>query len=135
MASYEFECFRIAHVNCEHNTDCSPSLFALIGCGDHSSTASDSKPVYSTLSKFTAVYDVMLLKLPHYKQILRGVTAVREILVAQNNLAVIFVFNSSNTVIASLNLTRGMDVCLNFSCTGTRLVVGLPSVQEVLQMH
>jgi hypothetical protein len=64
MASYEFECFRIAHVNCEQNTDCSPpSLIALIGCGVHSSTASDSRPGYFTSSKFTAAYDVMLLKL------------------------------------------------------------------------
>lgn len=48
-------------MNCEHNRDCSPPRFvALIGCGVHSSTVSDSKLDYFTSSKFTAVYDVLI---------------------------------------------------------------------------
>jgi hypothetical protein len=129
-ASYELECFRMAHVNCEHNTDCSPpGLTALIGCGAHSSTASDSKPGYFTSSKFTAGYDVTLLKLRTDSQRSNSRTGDS---CRSKDLAVMSVFYSSNTVIVRLNLTRGMDAWLDFSvlvlsCVGTG--------QEVLQMH
>lgn len=63
-----------------------------------------------------------------------------ESLTDQSELAAMSVIHSSNTVIVSLKLTRGMDACLDFtvlllSCEGTDLSVGLPSVQEVLQIH